>query len=395
MSQPATTTAPPRTTTTQVVVRQQTAAAVPQARFDPGQPVGYPAAPTYGAPLYVSQALPPLKYVPPAEGDPDNTPRLPDFSGGWIDLDGAYPGDNKFKPTRVVEVTPKLPFWPGQRINENPYGHGLRGAIAEYVAKASPDAIDPRHLTYAYGWSRLAHAAPVYVAHPGFGVGVALYWWDSVIPVMAGLPPTRVYAVMKLTPLPVTAVGDRFVGKYYKVPAAWCKPMKAAISQFPTASSPDTYNVVFAVDTGEEWRIPLDVVRKMYRERQMRAISAAVNALCRDYPWLENMFAFVPSQPPQAVVRAIADYARGVQVYQAALGGQGGAVVSTVPGLMPSGMPGATMAVRRPAATAATASSADEEQEEGEEEETTPATKNAAATINLSSCNVVQLRPWE
>jgi len=379
---------------TQIAVSQQsqTAALAPPAPA--GMAVQYPPAPAPGSALYVSHSLPPLQYKAEYGGNPEFAPLLPDLSGGWIDLEGTYPMDQPFKPTQLVERVPGIPFWPGTTSNPS-YGYGQMGAAADFVANFELKEINPYMIQYASGWVRIPNPAPVYVAHPHFGVGVVFYWMESRLSVMANLPAVRMYAVLKLAPLPVAPASERYVGRFWKVPATWCKPMKVCISQFPTQAASDPFNVVFVIDTGGEWKIPLDVVRIIYRDPAVRHIRAAVNAFLRDYPWLLNVFTFTPELPPPTVVNAIASYSRVVASYQSALSGQGTAVVSSVQGVVPGNFPGATTVVRLPPPQPSATAAAKTEEAEPTTEETTPATKSAEAILNLSSCSSIQLRNWE
>jgi hypothetical protein len=367
--------------------------------------IGYPSAPSAGAPLYVSASLPPLQYHPVESGDPAYVPYLPDLSGGWIDLAGANPSANSYKPTTIIERVPSLPFFPGSFGLPWPslYGDQMAG-IAKFISLYKPKPIAQSMLRYASGWNRLPHPSPVYVAIQGFGVGVALYWCTSLIPLLANKPPVVMYAVLKLAPLPVSAVDAAYVGNFYKVFASACKPMKYAISQFPTQSSADAYNCVFVVDTGEEFRIPLDVVRQLYN-KDVR-IRIAVNAFVRDYPFTENQFAFVPALPPPEIQIAIANYGKLVQGYQSTLAGQSPTYVATMPG---AALNYPNNVVIRPAPPPQSKGGDDdkeeeekeEKKEEGAEEEgaesedgETPETKPTEAMINLST-NSVTLTPWK
>ncbi len=337
-------------------------------------------------PSPASQSLPQLSYNPQQSHDPRYTTLLRDLSGDWIQLDGMNPADNRFKPTTITERVPDIPFWPGTVAGASPYGSGDMGAIYQFASTWKPKPVDTRILQYAHGWNRLPHPAGVYVGYPYFGTSVALYWRTSLLPLTAGLPSNLENAVLKLTPLPLSAIDASYVGSYYRVPAAHVKPMKIAISQFPTPAASDQYNVVFVVDTGEEWRIPLDVVRTLYRS-DVR-IRAACNALIRDYPFLENMFAFVPSPLPAELQFAVAQYARQVGTYQQALGGTV-RIVQRIPGA-PANYPGAIELQQVPAAAAPK-----EEEKEEEKKEEVPETKEAKSVIDLSGCNRLQLRRWD
>jgi hypothetical protein len=376
--------------------------------------IGYPPQPSAGAPLYVSASLPPLQYHPLEAGDPAYVPYLPDLSGGWIDLAGTNPSANSFKPTMQVERVPSLPFFPGSFGLPRPslFGYDSLSATARFISLYKPKPIAQSSLRYAEGWNRLPHPSPVYVAITGFGVGVALYWTTSLIPLLANKAPAVMYAVLKLAPLPVSAVDAAYVGNFYKVFASACKPMKYAISQFPTQASSDSYNCVLVVDSGEEFRIPLDVIRQLYHT-DVR-IRIAVNAFVRDYPFTENQFAFTPALPPPEFQIAIANYGRTVQGYQSTLAGQPPTLVQAIPGV-PINYPNAVVIRPAPPPLPSPSSDGDDEKEEkekeekgkkkkkeeegaesGEEEEDneTPAVEDTGATINLST-NSLRLVPWQ
>lgn len=201
----------------------------PQLQAKTGDVVAVPPG-TAAAVIATSQSIPQLKYQPGA-GDPRFTPWLPDESGGFIQLDGMTPND-KIRPTTLIEKVPSLPFWPGDPVSQVE-GDSQWGAASTFVSNLTPKPIETTALRSADGWYRMPHAAPVYVIIPGFGAGIAMYWSTSLLPLIAGKPAVNVYAVLKLTPFPVTTLDARYVGKFFKIFATWCKPMKWAIGQYP------------------------------------------------------------------------------------------------------------------------------------------------------------------
>jgi ribosomal protein L12E/L44/L45/RPP1/RPP2 len=351
--------------------------------------VMYPSAPVAGTPLYVSQSLPPLVYSSDETTDPAVRPLLPDYTGGWITLDGEFPSSNAHKPTMVVDRIPRAPFWPTTIPGNIQYTSTQLGAMMAFVYNFRPHILNPNLPVYAQGYTRLPHDAPVYVPVNGMGVCIAVYWRWSKIAIVSGLPATLMFVVWRLTPLPVSSASpDAFyVGKLCEVPSTWCKPMKMAISQFPTSNSPDPINVTFVVDDGTEFRLPLDVVRTNYRtDLRMRI---AVNAMLRDFPWMESVFAYVPQQPPLEYQVMVQRYAQQVLQNQGIFAGQGVRVVPTVRGLPGQSLPGSNVIVAVPMSQAAAPAAAaeqpgkEEEKTEEEEEKEPMETKTKPATAHI------------
>ncbi len=357
--------------------------------------------------------LPQMRYDPAADGADDSRYRtvLPDYSDGWIDLDGRNPGDQRAKPTMLVEKIPDLPVWPqpfgptnavaygyGSRTSkpaQQGFGGGSTGAMMEFAARFRPKRINPQWLVSSSGWFRLPHPSGVYVAHPKFGTSVALYWRYSAIPTMIGAPPSLEYAVMKLEPMPLGDADRYYLGNYWRVPARHVKPLKLAIWHFPSGgggsmvstSANDLVNIRFCVDTGEEWAMPIDPVRAAYRNGKDPRIRAACNAFLRDFPFMENFFAFVPTPLPPDLASLVSNWATAVAQYQD--GSYRTRVV--LPGA-PSNYPGAL-------ASAPPAKKADDDDDDDDKKDAdkkdgaaVPPTASASALIGY---RVVQLEPWK
>jgi hypothetical protein len=363
---------------------------IPTVPLQQGQNVQYPAA----------SSIPPLQYDPIASRDPRFIPFLPDFSEGSIQLDGPNPGNTGHRPTRVIQKTPTIPFWPGSTATSAPpWGYDQSSAMFQFVSRFKPKIISTSVLQTSYGWNRLPQPSPAWVAIPGFGTSVVFYWLEDRQTVLAGRPTGLLYAVRKLTPLPLSSANTEYVGQFYCIFAGWVKPMKWAISQYPTQASADSSNVVFISDDGTEFRLPLDAVRNEYHKGDPR-VRVAVNALIRDFPFLEQSFAFTPSLPPPEMLNSIAQYSsQTAQQYQNALSGNAPSFVNGAPGAA-ANYPGARIPVITPPPKETEEEEGEEEgeEEEGEaEEETTlPPTKPAGSIINLmDGVNQIRLRPWK